>query len=463
MFERRVLGRTLWLLLLVPSLLTGQPSADFEITEVNVSGADLVVAAAVNESRQVVGWFYPTGSAEPRAFVWSDGTAVPLQSTDPSRPTEAFDINDAGWVVGGEVTLLSSRGFVGPQPLRALLWRPSSNFAPEDLGSLQGGDSTALGINDLSPPTIVGSSTVTRFDQARSRPPSRHRVIPQTPVAGRLMDGLESNQRGNASTIPRAFRWRNGTMTMIANVLLGVPPEPGPVLPTVATDVNDRDQASGYGSFDAGDRLAMFWDANDEAQIASLLPVDDPEEDTVAQGLAINAFAQVAGWSNSNVSATSQGLVFDPLVPAPDPAEFQSAVPLDGLIVADGFAMEGDLVGLALDLNDQGVVVGTSTRVAGSPPRGPLDNRAVRWVGGVPEDLNDLVAGSGWRLVEASGINETGCIVGNGFNPQGQQRGFLLCGPSAATAVEVPFSGLALGGLAGALLLVALLEIRRRG
>ena len=52
--------------------------------------------------------------------------------------------------------------------------------------------------------------------------------------------------------------------------------------------------------------------------------------------------------------------------------------------------------------------------------------RAVIVTGGVMRDLNDLIpAGSGWVLTEARDINDAGRIVGTGW-VNGEQRGFLL-------------------------------------
>ena len=36
------------------------------------------------------------------------------------------------------------------------------------------------------------------------------------------------------------------------------------------------------------------------------------------------------------------------------------------------------------------------------------------------------VAGTGWSLIEAAAINDSGQIVGYGFNPLGQEHAFIL-------------------------------------
>jgi uncharacterized membrane protein len=49
----------------------------------------------------------------------------------------------------------------------------------------------------------------------------------------------------------------------------------------------------------------------------------------------------------------------------------------------------------------------------------------VIWQGGVAIDLNRLITSSGWMLTSATGINDSGQIVGVGLR-DGQVRAFLL-------------------------------------
>jgi probable HAF family extracellular repeat protein len=66
-------------------------------------------------------------------------------------------------------------------------------------------------------------------------------------------------------------------------------------------------------------------------------------------------------------------------------------------------------------INSFGVVVGDS------------DTRAFIYTGGKLQDLNTLIpSGSGWVLTEATGINDTGQIVCNGYNASGYTHAFLL-------------------------------------
>ncbi len=81
----------------------------------------------------------------------------------------------------------------------------------------------------------------------------------------------------------------------------------------------------------------------------------------------------------------------------------------------------------AMALNSQRVAVGYSFDANGV-------SRAVRFANGGVADLNRLIKpGSGWLLTIANGINDSGWIVGNGTNPEGKTRGFLLRPRSRAT------------------------------
>jgi probable HAF family extracellular repeat protein len=125
-----------------------------------------------------------------------------------------------------------------------------------------------------------------------------------------------------------------------------------------------------------------------------------------SSGLAVNASGQVVGFSGideakSAFSYTSAG----------------------GMVDLGSF---GGFYNVAMGLNDAGQIVGTSGA------DGWADQRAFLYENGVMHDLNDFVTGAaGWTLVEATGINELGQIVGYGsYNDT--SHAFLL------TAVAVP-------------------------
>ena len=76
----------------------------------------------------------------------------------------------------------------------------------------------------------------------------------------------------------------------------------------------------------------------------------------------------------------------------------------------------------ALAINNKGLVVGDFDRADGDS----LDERAFATSGSRMQDLTALIdAASGWELLEATGVNDSGQIVGVGIL-DGQQRPFLL-------------------------------------
>jgi probable HAF family extracellular repeat protein len=70
-------------------------------------------------------------------------------------------------------------------------------------------------------------------------------------------------------------------------------------------------------------------------------------------------------------------------------------------------------------LNNAGHVVGLITT-------GFSTSHAFLWDGAL-HDLNSLIPlNSGWTLTDARDINDAGQIVGNGWNPEGHFRAFIL-------------------------------------
>ncbi|MBZ5665594.1 MAG: Ig-like domain repeat protein [Acidobacteriia bacterium] len=103
-------------------------------------------ATAVNSSNQVVGYYFPNGSNDTLGFTWTQ--AGGLQNLG-SAGTLAYDINDAGTVVGKTRVASGNR--------HAFSWTPTGGI--QDLGTLGGSESSALGINSHG--WIVGNSLAT--------------------------------------------------------------------------------------------------------------------------------------------------------------------------------------------------------------------------------------------------------------------------------------------------------------
>jgi probable HAF family extracellular repeat protein len=93
----------------------------------------------------------------------------------------------------------------------------------------------------------------------------------------------------------------------------------------------------------------------------------------------------------------------------------------------------------AYGINNNGQVVGRSSTTSNAY------GEAFLYSGGKMTDLNNLIpANPGWTLTQANAINDSGQIVGFGFNPSGQTHAFLLTPvpvPHRATASAVVSNG----------------------
>ncbi len=82
--------------------------------------------------------------------------------------------------------------------------------------------------------------------------------------------------------------------------------------------------------------------------------------------------------------------------------------------------LPGDVKSIADDINASGQVVGVSRDKNNG-------ERAFLYSNGVIHDLNSMLTpGSGWQLLAATAINDSGVITGDGIGPDGNVDGFLL-------------------------------------
>ena len=109
--------------------------------------------------------------------------------------------------------------------------------------------------------------------------------------------------------------------------------------------------------------------------------------------------------------------------------------------------LSGGTYSYALGINSSGTIVGQAD--SGGPT-----NHAFIVIGGILVDLNTLLdaSGTGWTLQQAFAINDSGQIIGFGYNSLGQGVAFLLTpAPEPSTWLSVT----------GALLFAATLRRRR--
>jgi probable HAF family extracellular repeat protein len=110
----------------------------------NLTSPGGATATAINTAGEVVGYYYPNGATNVLGFSWTQ--AGGLQSFG-APGTMAFAINDAGTIVGQELTASGYRH----------AFSKTQSGGMVDLGTLGGGMSTAYAINNKG--WIVGTST----------------------------------------------------------------------------------------------------------------------------------------------------------------------------------------------------------------------------------------------------------------------------------------------------------------
>ena len=253
------------------------------------------------------------------------------------------------------------------------------------------------------------------------------------------------------SGMERAFIWEDGQYTDLGN--LG-----GSWTGATARGLNDAGQVVGSSWYYSGDHYyGVLWE---DGEITNIGGWDGCPQAINEGGLAI-------GWYRHS---TGGGLPY-----------VQHAATWEGTTKTDlGTLGSEELHSWGYDINDSGEKVGfsetdngpihaflsgsgmqdlgtlpggdwskayainNSTKVLGEAGTAGGDTHAVLWQGGAMYDLNELIPpGSGWELISARDINDQGHIVGEGINPDGKTRGFLLI-PEPATLSPLAFGGLAL-------------------
>jgi probable HAF family extracellular repeat protein len=172
-----------------------------------------------------------------------------------------------------------------------------------------------------------------------------------------------------------------------------------------ATGVSDAGHVCGWGFPHAADLLAdTFLPFVTKDGVVTGIPVLG--EGTSAYAFDVNSRGQVVGWSY-----TQGRSAFRPFLYA------------DGVTTA--LPIPGGIEGFANAINERGDVVGFIRPLIGS-------GRAALWTGGEAVHLNDLIdPASGWDLLEAHDINESGWIVGRGLLDGHGFRAFRMRPPVA--------------------------------
>lgn len=335
----------------------------------------------------------------------------------------ANGINDRGWIAGGS-------NLRGNKVNHAVLWAKGK---PIDLGTLGGPNSYVafLGISDRG--EIAGLSDVAQTDP------------------------LSESFCGDPTYLCLGFRWRASTMTP---------------LPTLggnnsqATAVNNRGEAVGVAEtavHDAScvapqvlDYRGVIWKPNGE--IVTLPPIAG---DAVSQAIPIDNSGDAAGASgpcgpalNPSYGTTHAvlwkhgaaidlgslgGTTFNAAGAMNDHGQIVGISGLPGNttfhaflwqhgVMSDLGTLPGDVQSYAFGINNRGQIVGQSCDASGNC-------RAFIWQNGSMTDLNLLVPNGRLYLTGAFDINDSGQIVGSGFNTKTGRAPAFVAIPGGAADV----------------------------
>ena len=250
----------------------------------------------------------------------------------------------------------------------------------------------------------------------------------------------------NVSTFnSQAFLYSGGTMTSLGT-LLGTF--------SYARDINDLGQIVG-GSGTGVNSHAFLYSGGAVTDLGTLGGVE-------SSGTGINNHGQICGWSGIATQSqhaflysggtmmdigTLRGNTFSAAVDINDSGQVtgysggctvnQVAYLQTGRVNCQGrgalhaFLYSGgrmiDLGTLPSGARSQGFGINNDGSVVGFSSGIRFARHAFLYSNGRIRDLNNLIpANSGWTLLQADGINDSGQITGQGLNPQQQLRAFLL-------------------------------------
>jgi probable HAF family extracellular repeat protein len=321
------------------------------------------------------------------------------------RDSDARAINDKGQVVGGSM-------IAGDSASHAFLY---DGTVMKDLGALGGRNSSAHGINNSG--QVVGESDIAVDSATPSLDKSTHAFLYDGKTLKDLgtFGGKRSTAHGiNDSGLIVGYNLATEGFAFASHAIL----YDGTTMKDLgslggksssALAINDRGQVVGSSAITGGfARHAFLYDGTTMKDLGSL-------GGKYSQALALNNRGQVVGFSYIT-----------------EDSDILHAFLYDGTTMKD-LGTLGGKYSKALAINNRGQIVGTS-QITDS-----LTNHAFLYDNGTMIDLNTLLpTDSGWRLIVANGINDSGQIVGHGYTKGVKAlRAFLLT-PVPSTESTLP-------------------------
>lgn len=284
-------------------------------------------------------------------------------------------INASGHVVGNSA--------INNGDSHAFVWY---NGSMQDLGTLGGNKSYASAINDLG--QIVGYSSITDNSTYRGYLYSNHSMQDLGTLGGTSSYARDINNSGqivgdsiNNEGTSSSFIFHNGLMQdlYISDKM------------NSAMGINNLGHITGHYYPDSGGRHSFLY-INGVIKCIALTSLGPAT-------YSINNNGQVAGFFI--VSGGTHPYLYDGIV--------------------KDLGTLGGVSAWSYSINSFGDIVGYSQTLEG-------DSHAFIYSNGEMKDLNNMLIDTNniWLLHMATGINDVGQIVGNGVNPSGQKRAFLL-------------------------------------
>lgn len=225
-------------------------SFSYTVTDLGTLGGSSSQAYGINDTGQVVGKA-DTSNGLSHAFLWDQGTMNDLGTVDGYSYSSAYKINNVGQVIGAAYIDPTFGTF---SPVLALLWAQGAQSPPQDLGSLGGNFSEAIGINNRG--DVVGISRLdnTTYNRAFLWSKGKMRnlgTLPNTggcsPYPSYIFGTSINNKRQIVGPSENcAFLWEKGTMRAISSDW------------SDPRDINDRGQVVG-----SGNGGATLWNLSD--------------------------------------------------------------------------------------------------------------------------------------------------------------------------------------------------------
>jgi probable HAF family extracellular repeat protein len=387
--------------------------AGYIVSDLGALNYAFPLQASINNAGQVAAVGNPNGLYEVHGYLYAGGTRTDLGalgSTTIGGQTSSYTIpnaiNDAGQVVGSSTTDSgASHGFL------------FSHGTLKDLGVL--GGKTIWGM-------FFSASGATGIN-----------------AAGQIVGTSTTNQGTPKSIFYHAFLYVNGVMKDLG-VLSGKPIGGQAATSSYAAGINSAGQVVGYSGWDDGYSLHAHAFLSEKGAMKDLgvlgrfTTLGFTEE--FSRATAINNVGQIVGASTTATGATHAFL-------------YASGAMKDlGSFGAQSTPFGTFDYSSANAINSLGEAVGGTTTSTGFT--------AFIYRNGHMLDLNALLPpGSGWRITEATGINDQGQIVGRALDAHGQ---FHLVELTATVAAAPEPGCLLLSGVGAFSLLVHSVSRLRR-